>query len=890
MELSRLIRAVRHRWRIVVVISLIGAGNAVAFTLLANLERESLYETVIAIRFEPEEGESLQDLAGAVENAHELAVFANQDLIAQFPGALITPDTATGRIFFRAQGETDQVSSERAGALVENYRNTDPVQGGDIEERLQRIEEEAEQIEAEMAQLQARTTPNAELATRYDLLDRMIAAISERIVALTVADVGATPQELAANAAQRDEANRILGQLLNERDALPPRPSDELSAGERLQVRALQRGLDVLGLEYEQLALLRRGVAGGAGRIESINTNDLTAQPTSAATNGAIGLVGGAALAVFALMFITRSRREIWLGEDLPIPVLGEITGRKVSPVAGPPWYDSTPGGRRKESIQALRTALEGVLDQSSQALAIMGDRVGSVHCHPLAVDIAASFASAGRSALLIDADYAEPAAFSEYNVGEPTLASVLDAPSGFVQALEERVSALLDEAVFLRTDLAVMPAGMAPVSPADAVAGRQLRVLLEQATKKFDLVIVVAGDANSSTAQVVAQRAGSALVAITPGKSTVPQLTSVVTDLTQQRVTVVGAVMIYGSEGRARAPVRKVSRPEKKEPEPESVDSPLSRLRHYPFPGSKSSPLVEGGTLRNLAIGLGDGDGEQGDSLPDEPRSDDGLASHVLDALRTTEVDTVRGPVTDYLIARVEDILTAVPGQANLSDPLIDVVLGSGFIPLHRVKGQRSMGEWLVEELRVELGRTQGDELASELARVVGDDGQHPADTLNRWLASEFFERHIERTYGEPEVWHLSSEQGSVQLLVNGRRLTRERLGRLATDVVRRVIDEFERKLKEANDEEDAEGAARLEDQLKELHLFELALGMLQVGSKEEARIIYPWRRSDQQPIGWTPIWAEGVRPNIAPLQRLGLLAFPVLSDEELFTAQPTG
>ena len=890
MELSRLARAVRHRWRIVVLISLLGAGNAVGFTLLANLERNPLYETIVSIRFEPEEGESLEDLAGTVQSQHELAVFANQDLLGQVPGAVITPDTTTGRLFFQAQGESEQLSVERVNALVDNYRNTDPVQGGDIEQRLLRIVEEAEAIEADMAELQSRPGRNAVLIQQHDLLDQRIAAVNNQIVQLTVADIGASPQEQAANAAQRDDADQLLNLLLEQKQALPPRPSDDMSAGERLQLRALQRGLDVLSLEYEQLTLLRRGVAGSAGRIESIGTNDLTARPANPVTNGAIGLAGGAALAIFALMFITRNRREIWLGEDVPVPVLGEITGRKVSAVAGPPWYDSTIGGGRKESIQALRTALDGVLVHSSTALALVGDRVGSVHSHALAVDLAASFASVGRSVLLIDADYTEPADFTEYSVGEPTLASVLGLPSAFVQTLEERVSALLDEAVYLRSDLAVMPAGMAPSSPADAVAGRQLRVVLEQARSRFDLVVVVAGDASSSTGQVVAQRVGSALVAVTPGKSTVPHITSVVADLTQQRVAVVGAAMIYGSEGRAKSPAKLSSRPGKKEPEPQLVDSPLSRLHHYPFPGSKSSPLVEGGSLRGLAIGLGEDDGDEGDEATEQRRSEDALASQVLKALRESEAEKVYGPVTDYLVARVEDILTAVPGQANLSDPLIDVVLGSGFIPLHRVKGQRSIGEWLVEELRVELGRADGDELALELARVVGDVGQSPADTLNIWLASEFFRRHIERTHGEPEVWHLTSELGSVQLLVNGRRLTRERIGRLATDVVRRVIDDLERKLKRATEEEDTDEAAFINQRLKELHLLEINLGLLQVGSKEEARIIYPWRRNDQQPVGWAPIWAEGVRPNIAPLQRLGLLAFPVLSDEELYAAQPIG
>ena len=137
----------------------------------------------------------------------------------------------------------------------------------------------------------------------------------------------------------------------------------------------------------------------------------------------------------------------------------------------------------------------------------------------------------------------------TEYNVGDPTLASVLGLPSAATETTQERVSSLLDEAVYLRTDLAVMPTGPAPVSPADAIAGRQLRVFLEQAAARFDLVIAVAGDARLPTAQVLTQRVGSTLLALAPGKTTVPRTASLVTDLTQQRVRLLGAVMIYGKE-----------------------------------------------------------------------------------------------------------------------------------------------------------------------------------------------------------------------------------------------------------------------------------------------------------------------------------------------------
>ena len=218
-----------------------------------------------------------------------------------------------------------------------------------------------------------------------------------------------------------------------------------------------------------------------------------------------------------------------------------------------------------------------------------------------------------------------------------------------------------------------------------------------------------------------------------------------------------------------------------------------------------------------------------------------------------------------------------------------MDVISRYGFIPLRSVKGHRSVGEWLVEELQGGFGKEQGEELAVELARVLGNYHADPADTFDSWITEEFFSRHIERTGREPEVWHLTSEAGTVQVLVNGPRLTRERLGQLITDVIRGSIDDLQRQLRKATDAEDAETAAAVEARLKELHLFEIALGLLQMGSNEEAPTTYPGRGAEQ-PHGWTPMWSEGIRPNIAPFQQIGLLSVPVLTEEELVEARPTG
>jgi hypothetical protein len=216
--------------------------------------------------------------------------------------------------------------------------------------------------------------------------------------------------------------------------------------------------------------------------------------------------------------------------------------------------------------------------------------------------------------------------------------------------------------------------------------------------------------------------------------------------------------------------------------------------------------------------------------------------------------VDTVTALMTDPLNASdfTNDALTAVQG---------------GFLPLHEVKGYQSVGTVLASEFRAHLGAK-----------------------LGTWLANEYFERHIRATNYEPTVWHLTSRHQTVQVLVDAARLSRECIDDLRGTVVERALGTLERNLKSAVRTGKGDAVEQLGEQLSDARTFEIALGWLYEGTTPNARLVYPSRLPDQQPHGWNPVWTEGVKPNIAPLQRLGLLAAPVLTKEELQSLRPTG
>jgi hypothetical protein len=292
---------------------------------------------------------------------------------------------------------------------------------------------------------------------------------------------------------------------------------------------------------------------------------------------------------------------------------------------------------------------------------------------------------------------------------------------------------------------------------------------------------------------------------------------------------------------------------------------------------------------MRDLADGLTSAavmSREDPGSKSDPP---DALGEEVLEAIEHSDDGRAYSPVSNYVVARIEDMMTAVAGQAKVSSGTIDVILRYGFIPLATVADHPSIGDQLVHELSAELGDALGQRLARAFARVLGGSDRGPVEALNDWISQEFFLRHIERTGGEPEVWHLTSDHGTVQLLVSARRFDQSRIERINVEIVRRILDYYQRALREARESLDSDAIQAIEEKLREIHLFEISLGMLQAGSSEEAKLVYPWRSNDRQPQGWNPVWSEGIRANIAPLQRLGLLAAPVLSEEELLLGQTT-
>ncbi len=886
MELTRLSRAVAARWLIVVVISLLGAVGALAFTTFANQELEPLWEAQTALRYEPQEGETVADLADDLDEAQYIATIAAEELLDDEPNSLIVADLGNARLLFVAQGSSAAEAAANSRALLQAFLNVDPTFGRSIDDMLAQLTEEAVLMQTQIDTLMPDLTEDESVVAERNFIEAQINAVNGRLVSLALLSVGNEAEQSVASARSgvaaadlemqarlRGEAisieqqlqEQLLTSLEAQKTALGEAPLVELTAEGSLLFQSVEQRMVLIGEEYQRLFLRKLGVT-GSETVEPGGLADLTPGPQNPVVNGVLGLVGGLLIAVSAVLFVSRTRGTVWVPEDVGIPILGEIPSRKVSYDASEAWYDTVDAGPRKMAIQALRSAVEAQIPTGGATIAFAGQRVPADGVQALAADLAGSMASTGSSVLLVDASFASRSAMGEFKVGGVSLSSVLaldpDAPD-----FNAQVRHVVERAYLVRPGLSVVPSGPTPASPGDSLAGRQFRSLLGTAREMYEIVIVVVDDVMTPAAQVAMQRLGFGILVMTPGTTSMPEVNSLLSDFERLKISMLGGVFL-GKPGRF---VSNRSRDKAHQPAPSGESagdrpvpeqSPISRLHNYPIPDERRSALVSHESLSQLA----DQVGAVGDVAD--------LGSDLLVAMASTTPDKAFEAVADYLVTRTEDMVSARYGHGDLSEDLIHQVSEDGFLTLRPLRDRKTVAAWIEFEIEREVDRRTATELIEELDRVLAA-GSGRRIRIEPWLIEEFFHRHLTRTDGEPTILHLTSRQGTIALLVPARRLDHARIELLISDVAASEIDELERFRRAAVTRGDLEQADIFEGRIHEVRQFEAALrGLISLAAERG--------NGGPGPI-WSPDWSLGTRANLAPLQHAGLLPFDVLSEEEM-------
>jgi hypothetical protein len=208
------------------------------------------------------------------------------------------------------------------------------------------------------------------------------------------------------------------------------------------------------------------------------------------------------------------------------------------------------------------------------------------------------------------------------------------------------------------------------------------------------------------------------------------------------------------------------------------------------------------------------------------------------------------------------------------------------GIVPFNRSTGETPLGERVrqgLADLFADREESQLEvEIVNELKRNV--KGYRKCTSLDDWLANAYFEYHASLYKSRPIFWHIASAPGTRPFafgaLVHCHRFDKNRMAKLRASYVRDTIEELRRDAGLADKEGRTDDRIELQAQLEEVQALDKKLQLIQEGHHEgpengerDFRILTPWKEPSARPRGWTPDLDDGVKVNIAPLDRAGVL-----------------
>ena len=210
----------------------------------------------------------------------------------------------------------------------------------------------------------------------------------------------------------------------------------------------------------------------------------------------------------------------------------------------------------------------------------------------------------------------------------------------------------------------------------------------------------------------------------------------------------------------------------------------------------------------------------------------------------------------------------------------------GDGIVPFTPLSGEASLLDRLHDEiarlfLEQDVSRVEV-EIANELKRTV--KGYKRASSIGEWLDNVYFNYHASLYKKRPIVWHIASNQGSSSsafgALCHYHKFDANRMAKLRAGYLRDAMETFRREAALADKERRAEDRIEWQTKLEEAQALDRKLQAIQEGHHEgteggdrDYRILPPWKSPEDRPKGWAPDIDDGVKVNIEPLQKAGVL-----------------
>ena len=210
----------------------------------------------------------------------------------------------------------------------------------------------------------------------------------------------------------------------------------------------------------------------------------------------------------------------------------------------------------------------------------------------------------------------------------------------------------------------------------------------------------------------------------------------------------------------------------------------------------------------------------------------------------------------------------------------------GDGIVPFAPLSDEASLLDRVHDELAAlfpeqDVSRVEV-EIANELKRTVR--GYKHASSIGEWLDNVYFDYHASLYKKRPIVWHIASNQGSSSpafgALCQYHKFDANRMAKLRSSYLRDAMEAFGREAALADKERRAEDHLEWQAKLEEAQALDRRLQAIQEGHHEGAeggdrdyRILTPWKPPEDRPKEWAPDIDDGVKVNIEPLQKAGVL-----------------
>ena len=172
--------------------------------------------------------------------------------------------------------------------------------------------------------------------------------------------------------------------------------------------------------------------------------------------------------------------------------------------------------------------------------------------------------------------------------------------------------------------------------------------------------------------------------------------------------------------------------------------------------------------------------------------------------------------------------------------------------------------------------------EVVNELKKKT--KGYRRAETLTEWLQDAFFDTHTSLYQQRPLIWHLASNQvrrvPAIGVLVHAHKFNADALAKLRGTHLRDRLATLRREAGQAGQDSREDDRLEALAAIEELEAYDAKLKHLQdghhtgpEGGDRDYRILTPWKSEAERPQGWNPDLDDGIKVNIAPLARTGLL-----------------